>query len=317
MVVTMPRGNNGHNYTEEEKQRVVAAYREHYGQKGGWLQALATELNRPKANLCRLARTLGLTQRDRTVLPEDVRYTARLCKYCGGEFMILRYNRAKTCSPKCCAALLGEATSIRVKAQWKERGHPRGMLGKTHTPEYCAKMSERVKAAWADPNSTMNSPEMRQRKSASASRAMARRIKERPESVYSRTHKGWLEFEGGAKRCYFRSGWEMNYAHYLDWLKRIGEILDWEYEADTFWFEGIKRGTRSYLPDFKVVEKDGAVVYHEVKGWMDQKSKTKLARMAKYHPGVRIVVIDEAQYKAIMKNSTLFLPQEGVEVTLL
>lgn len=125
-------------------------------------------------------------------------------------------------------------------------------------------------------------------------------------SPYVATMKGWREFEGGQKRYYFRSGWEMNYAQYLDWLKRMGEIIDWEYEPDTFWFEAIKRGTRSYTPDFKVTEKDGSVAYHEVKGWMDQKSATKLKRMAKYYPEITIVLIDEEQYHAIMRQSALW-----------
>jgi hypothetical protein len=317
----MPRGNNGHNYTEAERAKIVRAYQENVGKKNGWLRRLAEELGRPASNISRLARELGLSNGGRGFLSDEERVISSACIVCGRTFVCKRSKPRQTCSAECAVETKRingrKSKGSRGIALWDTRPHPRGMLGKTHTPEYRAKMSERVKGAWADPNSTMNSAETRRRKAESASRSMTRRIKARPESVYSRTHKGWLEFEGGAKRCYFRSGWEMNYAHYLDWLKRIGEILDWEYEADTFWFEGIKRGTRSYLPDFKVVEKDGAVVYHEVKGWMDQKSKTKLARMAKYHPGVRIVVIDEAQYKAIMKNSTLFVPQEGVEVVLI
>ncbi len=100
---------------------------------------------------------------------------------------------------------------------------------------------------------------------------------------------------------YVRSRWEANYARYLNWLKAKGHITGWAYEPDTFWFEAIKRGTRSYTPDFKVTENDGRVVYHEVKGWMDAKSATKLKRMAKYYPDVAIVVIDRASYNAIRK----------------
>ncbi len=51
-----------------------------------------------------------------------------------------------------------------------------------------------------------------------------------------------------------RSTWEMNYAHYLDWLKKKKEIKKWEYEPDTFWFKNIRRGTCSYLPDFKIYQ---------------------------------------------------------------
>ena len=63
--------------------------------------------------------------------------------------------------------------------------------------------------------------------------------------------------------------------------KDQGEILKWEYEPETFWFEKIKRGVRTYTPDFKVTEKDGSIIFHEVKGYMDARSKTKLKRMKK------------------------------------
>lgn len=110
---------------------------------------------------------------------------------------------------------------------------------------------------------------------------------------------------------YVRSSWEANVARYLKWLKANGSIKDWEYEPDTFWFEGIKRGTRSYTPDFKITENDGAIVYWEVKGWMDQKSKTQLKRMKKYHPHVRIIVIDSACYNDFKKWKRLIPHWEG------
>ena len=82
---------------------------------------------------------------------------------------------------------------------------------------------------------------------------------------------------------YVRSSWEANYARFLNWQK-----IKWSYESKTFWFEGIKRGTRSYTPDFYLEDKK---MYIEVKGWMDQKSQTKLKRMAKYFPEVKIQVV--------------------------
>ena len=108
---------------------------------------------------------------------------------------------------------------------------------------------------------------------------------------------GWREI-GGIKK-YYRSRWEANYARYLVALKDGGLIQDWKHEPTTFWFEAIKRGTRSYLPDFLVVALDGAEVYHEVKGWMDDRSKTKLKRMKIYHPNICVKVIEKAEYKAL------------------
>jgi len=99
---------------------------------------------------------------------------------------------------------------------------------------------------------------------------------------------------------YVRSKWEANYARYLNWLQAQGEIDHWEYEPDTFEFP-VKRGSRFYTPDFKVFDPDGKYEYHEVKGHMDQKSRTKLKRMAKYHPNERVLVIAKDEMKAIGK----------------
>lgn len=110
---------------------------------------------------------------------------------------------------------------------------------------------------------------------------------------------GWREIGGVSK--YYRSRWEANYAHYLEWLKQNGEIVEWQHEPKTFWFDGVKRGCVSYLPDFRVVENGGKEAFHEVKGWMDDRSKTKIRRMAKYHPEVTLVVIDGKAYEQIRR----------------
>jgi predicted nuclease of restriction endonuclease-like RecB superfamily len=67
----------------------------------------------------------------------------------------------------------------------------------------------------------------------------------------------------------------------------------------------------TYLPDFKVTERDGSVVYHEVKGWMDSQSKSKLKRMAKFYPEVRVIVVDEDGYKAIARSVAPIVPYWG------
>ena len=113
---------------------------------------------------------------------------------------------------------------------------------------------------------------------------------------------GWREI--GGKRAYFRSAWEANYARWLEFLKVHGDILEWEHEPETFWFKGIKRGCMSYLPDFRVMEHSGAVAYHEVKGWMDARSATVIRRMAKYHPKVRLIVVDAKGYRALAKKAS-------------
>ena len=108
----------------------------------------------------------------------------------------------------------------------------------------------------------------------------------------------------GDKR--YRSAWEANYARYLNWLKATGNIHHWEFEPDTFWFMQIKRGVRSYLPDFKVWESPTATPYYvEVKGWWDPKSLTKLKRMKKYYPDIRVDIVSRKEYNAIKRWSRL------------
>lgn len=98
---------------------------------------------------------------------------------------------------------------------------------------------------------------------------------------------------------YFRSRWERNYARYLNFLINKKQIKKWEYEVDVFWFENIKRGVVSYKPDFKIHNNDGFIEYHEIKGWMDKKSITKIKRMAKYYPDIKLYIIDKNIYKEI------------------
>jgi hypothetical protein len=101
--------------------------------------------------------------------------------------------------------------------------------------------------------------------------------------------KGWLEI--GGKKFYAKSLYEKRFALYLEFQKKYKHIADWDYEPETFWFDGIKRGTNNYKPDFKITFNTGAVEYIEVKGYETDKDRTKYKRMAKYHPLVKLRVI--------------------------
>jgi hypothetical protein len=107
--------------------------------------------------------------------------------------------------------------------------------------------------------------------------------------------QGWRLIDD--RRIYFRSRWEANFAHYLQFLKENGLIKEWDHEPATFWFLEIKRGCRSYLPDFKVTDCDGTHWWAEVKGYMDAKSKTKIKRFKKYYPNERLIVFDGSWFK--------------------
>ena len=108
------------------------------------------------------------------------------------------------------------------------------------------------------------------------------------------SNAGWREI--GGKKKYFRSKWEANYARHLEFCKKHELIIDWLHEPHTFWFEGIKRGVCSYLPDFKVIM-EGGHHWVEVKGYMDARSKTKIKRLKKYYPDEKIIVIDSMWFK--------------------
>lgn len=126
-----------------------------------------------------------------------------------------------------------------------------------------------------------------------------------PQSQSRRGKGGRREDLGGQ---YFRSAWEANYARYLNWLVSKKQISHWEFEVDTFEFHAIKRGQRFYTPDFKVFSLSGKYEYHEIKGYMDDRSATKLKRMAKYYPGEKIIVLGEKEYKSIAKVMGPMLP---------
>lgn len=111
---------------------------------------------------------------------------------------------------------------------------------------------------------------------------------------------GWYEFENG-KKYYLRSTWELKYAKYLEFLKKQGKIKDWAYEEDEFWFDKIKRGVRSYKPDFKIYNLDNTFEYVEVKGYWDSKSITKIKRMKKYYPDIKISKVDTEFFKKMNK----------------
>lgn len=115
-------------------------------------------------------------------------------------------------------------------------------------------------------------------------------------NMYSRCKGGKREDLGN---IYFRSSYEANYARYLNFLITNNEILKWEYEPDTFCFNKIKRGVRSYTPDFKVFLNNRQVEYHEVKGWDYPKGVTARKRMVKYYPSEKLVLVGEEFFKAV------------------
>ncbi len=112
----------------------------------------------------------------------------------------------------------------------------------------------------------------------------------------------------GGKRIYFRSLWEANFGKYLQWQLDNGFIKDWLHEPQTFWFEEIKRGVRSYLPDFKVITLESGHVWYEVKGYYDSKSLTKIKRFKKYYPEEKLFLIDAKWFADNNQKCRLIIP---------
>lgn len=234
----------------------------------------------------------------------------KTCKECGKEYYkpdkysFMQWQRNKFCSLKCSS----EHQKIKDGMSTPERTRRKKGRLKMGTPEWL----ERIKATTKD---GMLKPEVQEKlhKSRQPMSEENRIIRSDalvgmlPKNMafcnngsFPNVHRG--EYECSKGSVYFRSKWEANYALFLDYLIKNKDILDWEYESETFFFEKIKLGTRSYRPDFKIFNNNNTVEYHEVKGYMDSRSKTKLKRMEKYFPEVKLILIQRAFYTDMLKK---------------
>jgi len=262
------------SWTDAEERALVALYERagHDGVLG--LTAFSRSMGRDPKNVNRKARSLGLEGNPCRRLVEERKVYP---------------NKFETREELLAAQ--SKATRDRIQ----KNGHPRGMLGKHHTASVRQQISVASAARWA----SLTEAE----RIAHTDKTMAtikanggRTVAQLPRGTWK---AGWREI--GGKRNFYRSRWEANYARYLEWLKTLGEITEWQHEPETFWFEAIRRGVRSYKPDFRVWEK-GSSCLHEVKGWMDDRSRTCLKRMAKYYPGEKVVLIDGRQYMGLIEG---------------
>lgn len=176
-----------------------------------------------------------------------------------------------------------------------------GFSGFRHTEASKEKISIASKAKWNNPNFKSNTPDGRERLAERARINGAKAVSS--HNVYSRCKRGYYNIPGRGE-VYFRSKWEANYALYLQFLVNNGQIKSWDYEARTFEFP-VKRGIRFYTPDFLIIALDDTEEHHEVKGWMDKKSKTKIRRMAIHHPNVKFIVIGQTEYKRLQQYAAL------------
>lgn len=254
-------------FTKAEEARLRDVYEKGFLAGDGTLKRLSVELNRTVPFLSRQAKKLGLT------------------------------NQHRKCSKSVC-----DEMSERAKRWYQENEHPRGFLGGRHTKEMKEIASKRSLLFWA----SMTGEE----REAFVGKLQKGVIEARGSHVFNNRDKaswkaGWREI--GGVRNYYRSRWEANYARYLEYLKQQSLVKEWIHEPKTFLFENVKRGKRSYLPDFLVVWFDGSIEYHEIKGWVDDRSKAAMALMDQQYPEIQMVYFFGKDYKIIEKRASRFV----------
>lgn len=261
--------------TEPEIQRIREVYESGIMHGDAKLKELSKELNRTIPFISRFAGRMGLTT----------------------------YSREHTEKAK-------KAVGDRTKKWIKKNGHPRGMLGKTHTAEVRENVGRASVWKWMsltqkDHNRRVMQANLKKRENG----AMLHN-----EGDGKKTWKGqWAQV--GPHYHYFRSSWEIRYAQYLEELWDNGEIQYWEPEESTFWFEDTSSLVHSYTPDFTVYENDYSETYHEVKGWMDDRSKKCLELMDKEYPQIKLTVIDSKKFKKLFGTSKPIIDQALLKKT--
>jgi len=185
---------------------------------------------------------------------------------------------------------LGNTLTEKTKKKLSKasKGEKNGFYGKHHTKE----IIEVIRKAAKKRKQTKET----KKKMSEALRGKMPKYLQKP-GKWRHIKRGYFNINN--KKMFFRSKWEANYALYLNFLVKQKQIKKWEYEPDVFVFEKVKFGTRSYRPDFKVYNDDENFEYHEVKGYMDSRSKTKIKRMAKYYPDIKLLIIDKEVYNDI------------------
>jgi len=257
-------------FSDEEKKKIKNLYESNFIYGDGKLNNLCIELNRSKATICAYAKLLGFTSNNR-------KHSEKYKK-------IKREN---------------------VKNWYKNNPHPRGMVGKTHSPEYKKQLSIRM-TEWRRTASDDEKME-RTRKIFKTKIERYGSISPKLEKVGTTWRQGWREI--GDKRIYCRSRWEANYGRFLEFLKKHNQIKEWEHEPKTFWFTGIKRGTLTYLPDYKVINLNGSHYWVEVKGWYDDRSKTKIKRFHQQFPDEKLILVDATWFKDNNKKLKPLIPE--------
>lgn len=84
----------------------------------------------------------------------------------------------------------------------------------------------------------------------------------------------------------YRSQGEVEYAKRLDAERAAGRISEWRYEPMRLLLARPKggKGQWTYTPDFLVVNNDGTMDFHEVKGKVERSDEQRLKAAAETYP---------------------------------
>lgn len=144
---------------------------------------------------------------------------------------------------------------------------------------------------------------------------------------YTGVKRGWAD--DLADGNYYQSGWERDFARFLNLLQAHGVVEGWQYEPMEFSFQGLgyKRGPFTYKPDFAVrfsenghlkLKQDnlsdileivpGKTVFFEVKGQETGRDRNKWRRFRK-HTDYELQVIDRQKMINIQARFRLLMPE--------
>lgn len=237
------------------------------------LEYLSKLINRQKTSISRYARKVGLTKSNRKPSLASVEKQKEISN--------MRYQSEDGEKVK-------QKISNSLKVYFEVHEHPKGMLGKHHTPDVCAKMSK----SHIEYFSKLSDEE---KSNIAKKSARTRAIKGTgctSQNAYSNCKQGFRD----DLNCYFRSSWEANFARILTYNN-----IKWEYECQRFVFPYESGGILSYQPDFYLPEYD---LWIEIKGWMDEKSKLRLEMFRQFYPEYqsKFVLIEENFYYFLMSK---------------
>lgn len=183
------------------------------------------------------------------------------------------------------------------KTHLREYGHPKGMKGKKHTDENKSLFSKLSKERWTTPNSPLRTEEQTQRRSDAMHNARVNGL------ITPHSNRKEIHATICGRNFHFMSSWEHSVALMLEELKKEGVITFWDYEHYRFIFHDVKKGIRSYMPDFTIVNSMGKTIHIEVKGWKMATGMKRIEMFKERYPNETLYIIDNNEYRKAISQA--------------